>query len=73
MKKILSLLLVTIMVLSLCACDNNNNDSDSLDYTSNSNQISNDTTVITPDTTGPSAIEYNPAPAEPEELDLSGN
>jgi hypothetical protein len=62
------------MVLSLCACDNNSkNDSDSLDYTSNSNQISNDTTVITPDTTGPSAIEYNPAPAESEDLDLSGN
>ena len=72
MKKILSLLLVTIMVLSLCACDNNN-DSDSLDYTSNSNQISNDTTVITPDTTGSSAIEYNPAPAESEDFDLNGN
>lgn len=74
MKKILSLVLVLTMVLSLCACGNNSkNDSDSLDYTSNSNQISNDTTVVTPDTTGSSAIEYNPTPAEPEDFDLSAN
>ena len=59
MKKILSLVLVLTMVLSLCACGNDSkNDSDSLDYTSNSNQISNDTTVVTPDTTDSSAIEF---------------
>jgi hypothetical protein len=72
MKKIFSLLLVATMVLSLCACGNNN-DSDSVDYT-NSNQISNDTTVVIPDTTDSSAIEYNPTPVEPEvPFDLSVN
>lgn len=57
MKKLLSILLVLTLVLSLCACGNNNA-SGSLDYNNSFNQISNDTTVVTPDTTGSSAIKF---------------
>ena len=71
MKKILSLCLILTMVLSLCACGNS-----STVEPSNSDKISNDTTITTPvpETTDSSAIEYNPnTNEEPEGFDLSMN
>ena len=71
MKKILSLCLILTMVLSLCACGNN-----STVEPTNSDKISNDTTITTPvpETTDSSAIEYNPnTNEEPEGFDLSMN
>ena len=71
MKKILSLCLILTMILSLCACGNN-----STVEPTNSDKISNDTTITTPptETTDSSAIEYNPnTKEEPEGFDLSMN